>query len=236
MNRTIMRTALVLALVSPWLPAQTKFSAFRPGEMPAGWQEVKITDLKRPTRYELTGDAGVTVLHAVAQNAATGLGQPLQRTLKPGTSLAWRWKIAGLVPGADNAVVAREDAPARVLLEFAGDKARLPWTERAVDLVATAASGRELPYSTLMYIWSAELPVGTVVPNPRTRRVQMIVASTGNAQVGQWVSVERDLYADYQRAFGEVPGPLLSLGVMTDTDNTGQSAEAWYGDLVLAGR
>jgi len=59
----------------------------------------------------------------------------------------------------------------------------------------------------------------------------MIVASSGAAGVGAWQSIKRNVLEDYKRAFGEDPGLLMSIGVLTDTDNTGESAEAWYGDI-----
>ena len=39
------------------------------------------------------------------------------------------------------------------------------------------------------------------------------------------------LAADYRTAFGEEPGKLIAFGVMSDTGNTGESVEAWYGDI-----
>jgi hypothetical protein len=39
--------------------------------------------------------------------------------------------------------------------------------------------------------------------------------------------------ADYRRAFGEAPGRLIGIAVMTDSDNTASSTEAHYGDLTL---
>ena len=85
---------------------------------------------------------------------------------------------------------------------------------------------------------SNKAPVGTVIPNPHTGRVQMIVASSGPAGVGAWQSLKRNVLEDYRKAFNEDPGLLMSIGVLTDTDNTGESAEAWYGDIRLlpAGR
>ncbi len=45
--------------------------------------------------------------------------------------------------------------------------------------------------------------------------------------------LSRNLYDDYRHAFGEEPGNLTGIGVLTDTDNTGESVEAWYGDIRL---
>jgi hypothetical protein len=42
--------------------------------------------------------------------------------------------------------------------------------------------------------------------------------------------------ADYRRIFGEEPGAVDAVAIMTDTDNTGASATAWYGDIRFAAK
>ena len=189
---------------------------------------------KRSTHYNLVDDAGVTVLHAVADNAASGLALPLHFDIRSAPIVSWRWKIAALIAKADSTIASREDAPARIVFEFDGDKRKLTFVERTIYGISQHVAGRELPYATLMYIYANHAPVGTVIANPRTRRVQMIVASSGAAGVGAWQSLTRDVRADFRRAFGEEPGPLLAVGVLTDTDNTDGHAEAWYGDIRFA--
>jgi hypothetical protein len=48
------------------------------------------------------------------------------------------------------------------------------------------------------------------------------------------VTEERDLFADYRLLFGTDPPDAEAIAIMTDTDNTGGSAEAWYGDIILS--
>jgi Protein of unknown function (DUF3047) len=59
----------------------------------------------------------------------------------------------------------------------------------------------------------------------------MIVASSAAAGVGKWQVLSRNALEDFRRAFGEEPGMLTDVGVLTDTDNTGGTADAWYGDI-----
>lgn len=44
---------------------------------------------------------------------------------------------------------------------------------------------------------------------------------------------EPDIYEDYRKFFGEEPPLLGAVALMTDTDNTGEEAVAWYGDITL---
>jgi hypothetical protein len=198
---------------------------------PPQWESIQITPGKTPTEYRLVSDAGTVVLRARAQAAASGLGYTTDFDIRAAPVIEWRWKVSRLIANADNAVAAREDSPARIVLEFDGDKTRLSLRERAFFLLGQQLSGRDVPYATLMYIYALRAPVGTLIANPRTGRVQMIVASSGRDDIGRWQTLRRDVLADYRRAFGEEPGKLIAVGVLTDTDNTGEYAEAWYGDI-----
>ena len=214
--------------------AVTPFSAAAAGTaIPAPWAPVRINEHKVSTRYDLVSDDGVVVLHAKADKAASGLGQPVRADVAATPWLSWRWKVDAPIAGADPSVSAREDAPARIVLEFDGDRTKLGLSDRAVDNLSEKLSGRPLPFATLMYIFAERLPVGTVVANPHTKRIQMIVVDNG-AGVRAWNAFSRNVREDYRRAFGQDPQALLTLGVLTDTDNTGTVAEAWYGDLKLS--
>lgn len=216
-------------------PLVTLFSTQKAGaELPAGWEVVKITEEKKPTQYRLVDDGGTVVLNAKADGAATGLGQPTKIDIKATPVLEWRWKINRLIATADNAVSSKEDSPVRIVFSFGGDRAKLPLTDRLALSLSDQRSGKPTPYATMMYVWANRAPVGTVIPNPHTGRVQMIVASSGAAGVGAWQTLKRNVLEDFRRAFNEEPGMLMSIGVLTDTDNTGESVEAWYGDLKLS--
>jgi hypothetical protein len=41
------------------------------------------------------------------------------------------------------------------------------------------------------------------------------------------------VHTDFLHVFGEPPGKLMKIGILTDTDNTRSTAEALYSDLIL---
>jgi hypothetical protein len=84
-----------------------------------------------------------------------------------------------------------------------------------------------------MYIWSDHVPAETVIPSAHTSRVKMLVVASGTQGFGRWHAVRRNVAADYRRAFSAAPGRLLSVAVMTDTDNTGAKAVGEYADIRL---
>ena len=63
--------------------------------------------------------------------------------------------------------------------------------------------------------------------------IRKIVIDSGTGQLRRWRDHRRDLAADFRLAFGEEPGPLVSVAFMTDSDNTRSQARAWYGAVEL---
>ncbi|MFJ3048080.1 DUF3047 domain-containing protein [Herbaspirillum chlorophenolicum] len=209
------------------------FSANAPGGLPAEWEPLLFTRRKKSTEYQLVEDAGRTVLRAYADKASSGLRHQVNIDINKKPWLSWSWKTSALIPTADNTQRETEDSPVRIVLAFDGDHDKLSLMDTILFDTAKLLTGHELPYATLMYIWENKAPVGSVIANTRTGRIQMLVAESGPANVGRWVEYKRNVAEDYEKAFGEKPGRLIGVGVLTDTDNTGQQVEAWYGDIRL---
>ena len=216
------------------IPDIGRFSASQPGEpLPAGWKVWSLTRFKRATEYHLVGEGGRTVVAARAEGSASGLVYPIDVDPHAVPVLRWRWMVPALIPGADNTQGATEDSPARVVVAFAGDRKKLPLADRLFFTQFKLFTKSELPYATLMYIWESRMSEGTILANPHTSRIRMLVAESGQARLGQWVEEEHNLVEDYQRAFGEEPGRITAIGILTDADNTGEAATAYYGDISL---
>jgi hypothetical protein len=210
----------------------TPFASAKPGTaLPKGWDPLTFGSLKNPTEYTFVDDGGTVVVKARAESAAGGLNFPVKFDVTAAPFIEFKWKIGSLIEGADNSIASKEDSPARIVLGFEGDKSKLTLRERTASLLAKRATGRDLPYAQLIYVWANKAPVGTVIENPHTGRVKMIVAVSGGAQVGKWVTVSRNVADDFKKAFGEDPGLMTDVGIMTDTDNTATTVDAWYGDI-----
>jgi len=61
----------------------------------------------------------------------------------------------------------------------------------------------------------------------------MVVVQSGNHRARHWVKEERNVLLDFREAFKAEPPMISSVAIMTDTDNTNESATAWYGDIVF---
>jgi len=217
--------------LSPSSNEPSLFSSGVTGTLPDGWEPLIILRTKKPTDYQLVVKQEETVLHARAAGASSGLMSAVSIDPHEQPWIHWKWKVANLLKNADNFERTTEDSPVRIVLGFDGDKNTLPFPDQIAFETAKVLTGQDFPYATLMYIWENRAPVGTVIPNSRSKRVQMLVAASGAEGVGEWREFKRNIVEDYEKAFGEKPGKLIGIGVLTDTDNTGETVEAWYGDI-----
>jgi endonuclease III len=119
------------------------------------------------------------------------------------------------------------------LLAFEGDRSRFSMKDSMLSELSQAITGEPMPYATLMYVWCNRRPVGSVVHNHRTDRIRQLVVESGSTGLQQWRDYERNIRADYEKVFGEAPGALVGIAVMTDSDNTKSTVLAHYGDISL---
>jgi hypothetical protein len=216
------------------LPYVKQFSDNEPGDgLPSGWRPWTLSRFKKSTEYTLVDSDGRTAVKARANASASGLVHVLDIDPQQYPLLSWQWKVENLIKNADNTTKQHEDSPVRVVVSFAGDLDTLALHDRMFFDNVRLLTRQQLPYATLMYIWENRAPHGSVLPNLHTSRIKMIVAESGRDRVGQWQDITRNVLEDYQRAFGEAPGRITAIAVMTDTDNTGENAQAWYGDIVF---
>jgi hypothetical protein len=196
------------------------------------WHAVPLPG-KAATRYEPVLKDGRLAVLAVSDRSASLWRRRVEPPQATPGEVRFSWWAQSLLERASVADVDREDATARVVFGFGGDYARLSSRTRMSFDLAEARTGARPPYATLMYVWDATAPVGTVIVNPRSDRIRKIVVDSGPEGLRRWRDHQRDLAADFRRAFGEEPGPLQSVALMTDSDNTRGQARTWYGEVRL---
>lgn len=195
-----------------------------------GWEHRTLPG-KAPVRFAPVRNEGRAALSATAVSAASVVHRRVRIEPHDLGRLSFSWKVPHLIEAADIGVRETEDAPVRVMLAFDGDRSRLSRKDAAVSELVRALTGEEMPYATLMYVWCNKRPPGAVVHNPRTGRIRSLVLESGPGRLDRWLDYERDVRADYERVFGEPPGALIGVAVMTDSDNTQSTAHALYGPL-----
>ena len=216
-------------------PDIPKFSTAKPGGAPPpAWKHLPLASFKNNTDYMVVTEDGSVVLRAIAHNAASFLAAEVDFDPHQFPHLSWRWKVTQGIPAASTAEQSKEDAPARVMVAFAGDMSKLPFKDRAAASAARSISGQPLPYALLMYVWGGKVAVDSITTSSRSSRIRMLAVAADDQGIGRWQNYTRNLVDDFKRAFGEEPGKVTSIQVLTDTDNTGADAQAYYGDIAVA--
>ena len=216
---------------SPWAVE----SAVRatPASLPmTGWRHLTFPG-KAHTEFSYMRQDVREAVAVTAASSASMLSSKVRVEPAELGSVKFSWKVPQLIPGADIASREDDDSPVRVVLIFEGDRSRFSARDAMLSELVHTLTGEPMPYATLVYAWCNKREPGTLVKNPRTDRVRTMVVESGAKKLNQWLDYERNIRADYERAFGEAPGALTAIGIMTDSDNTHSTAQAWYGPVRL---
>ena len=228
--------AMAVSSLAADVAAIAPFSTSAPGAaLPTPWRELTLPRVK-PAEIALVPDEGATVLRVRANAAAGSAAHSLRADA--GT-LAWRWKVDRVVTKADLARRDGDDFAARVYVFFDLPLDELTVGERVKLAIARLVHGDDVPAAGICYVWDNRHARGTIAPNPHALRIRTFVLRSGDGEAGRWANERRDLEADFRVAFGPRPAKvprITGIAAGNDTDQTGESVTAWFGDFTLAAR
>jgi DUF3047 family protein len=227
--------SLALAADSVAIPA---FSTASPGNaLPGGWGRVSLPYGKH-SDIRIVADEGASVLRVHSEHSFGSVAHTMAADAARTPILTWRWKIDRVVAGARLERKSGEDFAARVYVSFDYPEDRLPFTTRA-KLALARTFYDFVPSAAICYVWDNSHPPGTAAWSPHFDHVRMVVLESGAANAGKWMPERRDVEADFRAAFTDWRGPVPRVnGVVAgnDTDQTGESATAWFGDFRLGAK
>jgi hypothetical protein len=169
-----------------------------------GWEEKRFAGV---TKYTLTEEDGHRVLRAASHGSASGLYKYMRVDLMKTPYLHWSWKVENTQAG--------DDYPARIYVIASGGL--LFWRTHAVN-----------------YVWASRQPEGATWPNAFTANAGMIAVRSGDSQVGRRIAERRNVREDYRRVFGLDMRYVGAVALVSDTDNSGKAATAYYGDIYFS--
>ncbi len=185
-------------------------SIFEPG-LP-GWKEKEFAG-----RTVYTPLPQEKLLLAESGGTASGLFFEQSVDVRTTPWLNWSWRVENVLSGVNEREKSGDDYPARIYVVAKGGLAF--WKTRA-----------------LSYVWASALPAGSMWPNAFTANAHMIAVRGGKEGLGRMLSEKRNIREDWMRAFGEDIETIDAVAIMTDTDNSGQKARAWYGQPFFSAR
>jgi hypothetical protein len=171
-----------------------------------GWQEKRFVGR---TEYRAVRENDREMLSATSHGAASGLFHEQKIDLRRTPVLHWTWTVTVTMERLDESRKSGDDFAARVYVVAKGGLAF--WRTRA-----------------LSYVWSGSRPVGTMWASSYTANAVLIAAQSGRERLGTVIDEKHNIRQDWQRAFGEDITTIDAVAIMTDSDNSGQSAAALY--------
>ena len=156
------------------------------------------------------------VLKATSDGSASGYYHRRTVHLDETPVLQWTWKVDRF-PDADNGNTSGkgQDFAARI---YVGRMSMLGmWGAKCI-----------------VYVWSDQHQTGAEWKSPFSDQIHVIAVNGREHGAGQWRPVQRNVVEDWMRVFGETIDSVDLIAIMTDSDNSGSMAEAWYANLRLA--
>jgi hypothetical protein len=239
---TVLNCALIALLIvyslamaeSPSKVEVGRFSTEKAGNsLPLHWEPLSFKNIKRHTHYRVVKKDGQIVVKAMANASASGLMRKIPIDPKEYPIVQWSWKALNVLKKGNVYRKDGDDYPARVYIVFEYEPDRVGFSERVKYEAARMLYGEYPPMASISYIWASNAPKGLIVPNPYTERSMMIVVESGGKNLNAWVGEKRNIHEDFWKAFRYEPPMISGVAIMTDTDNTGETATTYYGDILF---
>ena len=205
------------------------------------WQPLTFRSIEKTTQYELSTDpSGHPAYRAISQCSASAmlLRLPEDFDLVRTPRLAWRWRIENGLENHNERTREGDDFAARVYVLFRFDADRASFWRRLQDQMGRRIFGVEIPGEALSYVWASRATPGDhwTSPDQEDARLLVLESASDKETSRPWREAIVDLAADAGRVFD--PPPRLqpyAIGLMTDADDSCESATAWFSEFRLMG-
>jgi hypothetical protein len=167
------------------------------------------------TSYKLVNIDNKKAIKAVSHQSASALLRKIDVDLTKTPYLNWSWKIDATLNNIDETIKSGDDYPARVYVVISGGL--FIWRTRATS-----------------YVWASKQPIGSNWPNAFTESAIMVAVESGPELVGQWVTEKRNVLEDIKNLHNIDKNHIDGVAIMTDTDNSKQTATAYYGNIYFS--
>ena len=228
-NRVIQITSLLFLFVGPAFGSGPDILFRENFESLAQWEPLTFPKIEAHTSYTLVKEGGNSILKAESRASASAMVYRRTFNIYDNPRIRWCWKVEQLSDWGDPREKPRDDYPIRVYVMFSYDPAQASLGDRLIYGVARTIYGKYPPHSTLNYVWTGHHVPERIIVSPYTEKARIVLLEKGMERVGQWVEESVHVLDDYRKAFGKDPPSVAGFAIMSDTDNTGESAAAYIG-------
>jgi hypothetical protein len=191
------------------------------------WKPLTFPKIEKHTTYSIFKDGDKSYLKADSNASASGIVFKKEFNVFEYSKIRWSWKIRNVLEKGNAKERSGDDYPLRVYIIFKYNPEIATFGKRVKYGIAKSLYGEYPPDSSLNYIWANRQHDRRILTNTYAEEAMMILLRSGPERSGIWTDEGIDIIKDYHKAFGQDPPPIASLAIMSDTDNTGESAVAY---------
>ncbi len=179
--------------------------------LPAGWGwKSKDDDKYKP--YRVRKENGNKYLEATDEGQSIIIGRQIKWNIRKYPYISFRWRAHKLPAGADERYNKTVDSAAGIYITYKFKLGLIP--------------------ESVKYVWSSTLPVGSAMRRSGVGRPWMVVAESGEENVGEWHTYVFNAYEAYQKTFGgNPPDKAMGVGILSDANSMHSQAYADYDDI-----
>lgn len=203
------------------------------------WEQVFFPNIPRHSEYAIeastdpsTASRG-SVLRLESDDSASALVSSVVFNPAEFPILRWRWRTETVFADLDPDQRAGDDYPLRLYVAFGRTRSERGLFDSLKRRTLSAIYGRELPDSTLIYVWSGRERKSRCSTSPFTSHAGVVSLES---TPGGWREEEVNLLADYRACFSDRPPGRARLGIMNDSDNSHRSTVSFIDYVEVASR
>lgn len=192
-----------------------------------GW---KSFDSDLDECYEIGEENNNFFLKARTKDRGSIIAKACNYSLKEFPFITWRWRALMFPEGGDERFKRSGDSVAGIYIIFPSLINPGKFSNKLGFKIPVPDSMKP---ECIKYVWSASLPIGTVIDSPYASKTKIVVLQNGTSPLNTWITEEVNVYDDYRKLFNKEPEEVHAVGILTDADDTSSEAMADYDDIFL---
>jgi hypothetical protein len=188
------------------------------------WTHCSFPNTVKESDYTIENSGEKPCLRAGSSGSASGLILNKRINVYEYPSIKWRWKVSNVYKKGEHGKKEGDDYPIRIYILFEYNPETATLIEKAKYELGKKIYGFYPPKSSIEYVWANTEDIPEIVPSPYNKSVRIFSIQKGKQNVGTWQEQERNILDDYRRVFNMDPPLFATIGIMNDSDNTGESS------------
>ncbi len=224
---TIIITVVFLSVGAPAFAENSELFLRENFQSLERWKPLYFNNIDKHTEYSIDKEGEVSYLKAESNASASGIVFKQEFDVLSYPKIRWRWKVTNVFKKGNAKEKSGDDYPLRIYIIFKYDPDTASFGRKIKYGLAKKLYGEYPPDSTLNYIWANRQHDERIITNKYAEEAKMVLLQQGQENAGQWIEQEVDILADYHKAFKKDPPSIVSIAIMNDSDNTGESAVSY---------